>query len=273
MHGPHVFPDYGGSGQVSLVHCSKWPGGETPHPGSLKPVGRCFAVVLEFGVESEEHKPDKSPTVELRVATLTFAAGSLYAFVNERDGVQELPNRVPIRGEALDESAVSVLRLSLGYPEQYIEQLYSLSHPGDNDWSIIVSYLALVCSAGNLVAPENGKWKNTDSLHDLSESDRRVMEYAMFRLRAKLGYTTIAFHLMPERFTLSELQSVFEVILGRTLDKRNFRRRMATLGILSATRSTRRDGSHRPARLYTFLPDRDPTDYLTPPWASSQPGE
>jgi 8-oxo-dGTP diphosphatase len=110
-------------------------------------------------------------------------------------------------------------------------------------------------------------------IEGLSDSDRKVVDYALFRLRAKLGYTTIAFHLMPQLFTLSELQAVFETILGRSLDKRNFRRRMATLGILAGSRQTRRDGSHRPARLYQFLPDRDPTDYLTPPWASTRPGE
>jgi hypothetical protein len=61
-------------------------------------------------------------------------------------------------------------------------------------------------------------------------------------------------------------------VLDRKLDKRNFRRRMSALGILTVTGSTRRDGSHRPARLYRFRPDRDSSDYLTPPWATAQEG-
>jgi 8-oxo-dGTP diphosphatase len=214
-----------------------------------------------------------TPGVELRVASLTLAGGCLFAFANETDSGFALPKGPPIAGEGLDETATGLIRSSLGFAEQYIEQLYTLSHPIDNRWSIIVSYLALVCTPGDMPYPHSGRWIGSGSFGALADSDRRVMDYALFRLRAKLGYTTIAFHLMPPTFTLSELQTAFEVILGRDLDKRNFRRRMATLGILAPTRETRRDGSHRPARLYRFLPDRDPTDYLTPPWASSKPGE
>jgi len=213
------------------------------------------------------------PLVELRVVGLTFAHGELFTFVSSTSENGDLPNAEPIQGESLDETAVRLIRANLGFSEQYMEQLYSLSHSDEDQWSIIVSYLALVCTSGELSDPENGRWIRTPAIESLTEGDRKVVEYALFRLRAKLGYTTIAFHLMPPLFTLSELQSVFETILGRSLDKRNFRRRMATLGILAGARQTRRDGSHRPARLYRFLPDRDPTDYLTPPWASSQPGE
>jgi 8-oxo-dGTP diphosphatase len=227
-------------------------------------------------MEATDQSPKTSmpgPRVELRVVALTFAHGALYTFVS-RDGQNaHLPHSVPIQGESLDETAARLLRANLGFSEQYMEQLYSLSHAGSGEWSIIVSYLALICTEGDLASLELGEWIRPTAIETLSESDRLVIDYALFRLRAKLGYTTIAFHLMPPLFTLSELQNVFETILGRTLDKRNFRRRMATLGILAGSRQTRRDGSHRPARLYRFLPDRDPTDYLTPPWASVQPGE
>jgi 8-oxo-dGTP diphosphatase len=101
----------------------------------------------------------------------------------------------------------------------------------------------------------------------LSEADRMVVDYAVVRLRAKLGYTTIAFHLLPETFTLTELQSAYETILDRPLDKRNFRRRMIASGMLEATDAKRRDGSHRPAALYRFRAEHDHAAYLTPPWA------
>lgn len=213
------------------------------------------------------------PMVELRVVALTFAHGVLFTFVANDGQNVHLPNTYPVEGESLNETAMRLLRANLGFSEQYMEQLYSLSHSGSGNWSILVSYLALVCTEGDLARLDQGEWVSASAVDRLSESDRMVVEYALFRLRAKLGYTTIAFHLMPPLFTLSELQNVFETILGRTLDKRNFRRRMATLGILAGSRQTRRDGSHRPARLYRFLPDHDPTDYLTPPWASVQPGE
>jgi 8-oxo-dGTP diphosphatase len=215
----------------------------------------------------------QGPVVELRVVTLTFAHGALYTFVANSGQNGHLPNTVPVQGESLDETAMRLLRANLGFSEQYMEQLYSLSHSDSGSWSIIVSYLALVCTEGELASLDEGEWVLASNVEFLSEGDRMVVEYGLFRLRAKLGYTTIAFHLMPPLFTLSELQTVFETILGRTLDKRNFRRRMATLGILAGSRQTRRDGSHRPARLYRFLPDHDPTDYLTPPWATVPPGE
>ena len=94
-----------------------------------------------------------------------------------------------------------------------------------------------------------------------------VVDYALMRLRAKLGYTNVAFHLLPEQFTLSELQETYETILARRLDKRNFRRRMIASGILLETEAKRREGSHRPATLYRFRPTDDRESYLTPPWA------
>lgn len=230
-------------------------------------------------VESARRNAGKSPigaggpAVELRVAAVTFTRGEIYVLMTSDQHQLTLPKTKPDVNQSLDETAVRLVRTTLGFTEQYMEQLYSLSHSEGDDWSIIVSYIALVRTPEELIAPFEGRWVKLSAMAPLSPSDQRVLDYALFRLRAKLGYTTIAFHLMPELFTLSELQTVFETILGRTLDKRNFRRRMATLGILASTRETRRDGSHRPARLYRFLPDRDPTDYLTPPWASTQPDE
>ena len=65
--------------------------------------------------------------------------------------------------------------------------------------------------------------------------DRMIVDYALLRLRAKLGYTTIAFHLLPPSFSLSELQNVYEAVLDHQLDKRNFRRRIHAAGVLEGT--------------------------------------
>jgi 8-oxo-dGTP diphosphatase len=111
------------------------------------------------------------------------------------------------------------------------------------------------------------------AMPEISQTDARIVDYALVRLRAKLGYTTIAFHLLPESFSLSELQQVYEIVLGRELDKRNFRRRIQSAEILDATRETRREGSHRPARLYRFRAAHDADTYLTPVWATAPDGE
>ncbi|HKR21039.1 MAG TPA: hypothetical protein VJS17_00540, partial [Pyrinomonadaceae bacterium] len=82
-----------------------------------------------------------------------------------------------------------------------------------------------------------------------------ILNYALERLRNKLEYTTVGFQLLPEKFTLSELQSVYEAILGKKLDKRNFRRKMSVLKILKPLTEYRR-GGQRPAQLYRFVAAR-----------------
>ena len=79
-----------------------------------------------------------------------------------------------------------------------------------------------------------------------------MLDYALERLRNKLAYTNVAYSLLPARFTLSHLQRVYESIVGRGLDKRNFRKRMLSLGIIEATEQRQAEGAGRPARLYRF---------------------
>lgn len=213
-----------------------------------------------------------APEVDVRVAAFTIADDELYVLLDRSNGIQQLPRSAPSRLESIDLQARESLRSHLGVAGQYMEQLYTLTVVEAGVWRIVVSYVALISSPDGLSSPVAGRWERTADLDQLSAGDALVFEYALFRVRSKLDYTTIGFHLLPEEFTLSELQSAYETVLGRKLDKRNFRRRMSALGILTVTGSTRRDGSHRPARLYRYRPDRDSTDYLTPPWATAQEG-
>ena len=91
-----------------------------------------------------------------------------------------------------------------------------------------------------------------DGLPPLAFSNGRVIAQAVERMRAKLGYTNIAYGLLPERFTLRELQTAYEAILGAPLDRRNFRKRMLSNRLIEPTDEQRREGAHRPARLYRF---------------------
>ena len=106
----------------------------------------------------------------------------------------------------------------------------------------------------------------------LALDHRRIIDYALTRLRNKLSYTTVGFQLLPARFTLSDLQRVYEVILGRELDKRNFRRKVELLGIVKPTREQRLAGSGRPAQLYRFVATEAPEAIGAPePAAAAQP--
>ena len=75
---------------------------------------------------------------------------------------------------------------------------------------------------------------------------------ALERLRGKLGYQPIGFELLPQKFTLSQLQHLYEVVLERELDKRNFRKKVLATGLLVETKEVQQDVAHRAARLYRF---------------------
>ena len=85
---------------------------------------------------------------------------------------------------------------------------------------------------------------------DLAFDHKEILKMAHERLRAKLDYSTIAFQFMPKKFTLSELQHVYDIIQKKPIDKRNFRKRILSLNIIKETGKDKREGPHRPARLY-----------------------
>jgi 8-oxo-dGTP diphosphatase len=82
-----------------------------------------------------------------------------------------------------------------------------------------------------------------------------ILDYALTRLRYKLEYTSVGFQLLPDEFTLSELQHAYEIILGEGLDKRNFRRKILSSGILETTGRKKKEGEGRPAMLYRYRED------------------
>jgi 8-oxo-dGTP diphosphatase len=176
----------------------------------------------------------------------------------------------PVPGETLDEAARRLVQQWIGCDAQYIEQLYTLSTDRTARREVAVSYLALfrqdACHTG---ADDRLYWSRVADIEISDDVHRRVFNYALVRLKAKLGYTNIAFHLLPLTFTLSELQQTYEHVLGHQVDKRNFRRRMAATGTLVKTAGMRRDVSHRPAALYTFASQDDHAAYLTPSWAAA----
>jgi 8-oxo-dGTP diphosphatase len=120
---------------------------------------------------------------------------------------------------------------------------------------ITVAYYALIASDKlSLVAGADAaeaQWFPVNNLPPLAFDHRSILDYAIERLRNKLEYTTVGFQLLPEKFTLGELQAVYEAILGRALDKRNFRRKIALLGILKPLREWQHTG-RKPAQLFRF---------------------
>ena len=213
-----------------------------------------------------------NPAVDLRVVPLTVLDGRLQVGLV---GVphRQLPSGVPSAERTLDGEARRVVRETVGLSERYLEQLFTLSVTGERGWTVIVSYLALIDPGDRDEVAPASTWFDVGEPCLLASDDQKVLDYATVRLRAKIGYSTIAFHLLPPTFTLRELQTAYEAILGHPLDKRNFRRRVIAAGLIEATGLKRRDGSHRPALLYRFRADHDPATYLTPTWGNEGGGD
>jgi len=212
-------------------------------------------------------QPASGPAVDVRIVLFTVAHGALHIALPEAKGLRRLPHGEPTSGEALDTAARRILRHSTGIHEQYLEQLSTLSVDDTAGWTLTVAYLGVVWWSAESEPEVASTWHDLRRRLDVGETDRMLIHYAIVRLRAKLSYTTIAFHLLPPTFTLSELQQTYEAVLERRLDKRNFRRRFVAANVLAATGTQRRDGSHRPALLYRFRAPHDRDSYLTPPWS------
>lgn len=176
-----------------------------------------------------------------------------------------LPAAIPAANETLDDTAERIVRDTFTVSAAYMEQLYTFDNMEPEERETNVTYIALFPPGKT----SDVQWAAPESLTGLPGSTIQVLDYAFVRLRAKLEYTSIAFHLMPTVFTLAGLQLAYESILGLPLDKRNFRRRMTTSGMLEATGEKRREGPHRPAALYRFSGQTDRSSYLTPPSSAS----
>ena len=153
------------------------------------------------------------------------------------------------------------LREETGVSDVYLEQLYSFGDPGRDPRERIITgaYYALISAGRSQLAAgtdttEAGWWR-VGKLPALAFDYCKILDYALERLRNKLEYTTVGFQLLPEKFSLTELQGVYEAILDKKLDKRNFRRKIELLKILKPTSEYRR-GGQRPARLYRFAAAR-----------------
>ena len=203
------------------------------------------------------------PVVAVDVAILTVVEGRLRILLikvkkKPYSGLWALPGGIIRPTESLDQAAYRELAEQTGVRNVYLEQLYTFGEVRRDKTRRAVStvYFALLNpeGPGPKTSPKYAgvDWFPVNALPGLAYDHARVIQYAVQRLRWKLEYTNVAWSLLPETFTLSELQSVYQAILGKTLDKRNFRKRILSLDLVVSTGRTRLGGAHRPAALYRF---------------------
>ena len=167
-----------------------------------------------------------------------------------------LPGGFVLDDESVNAAAERELREEAGVSGVYLEQLYTFGEPERDPRGriVTVAYYALVPPAQWLAAgtdASDAAWFPADALPPLAFDHRAIVGYAQQRLRNKLDYTAVGFELLPKKFTLTDLQMVHEAILGKPLDKRNFRRKIAQRSLVEPLEEWHRTG-RRPARLYRF---------------------
>lgn len=212
------------------------------------------------------YRETKTHEITVDVVIFTIKNGKLQVLLVQRSK-EPFINKWAIPGgfvrlsENLDEAAQRLLYEKSNLKDVYLEQIYTFGDPlrYPNSRVITVAYFALIRSE-NLVlkfdkSADNIKevsWHSVYDLPSLAFDHKTIVEYAAKRLRDNLEHSATAFQLLPKKFTLTELQKAYEIILNTTLDKRNFRKKMISMNILNELDEYSKTQSKRPARLYAF---------------------
>ncbi|MEQ8275967.1 MAG: NUDIX domain-containing protein [Deltaproteobacteria bacterium] len=201
--------------------------------------------------------------VAVDVVIFTVIDGTLRVLLTKRPASHatypdswSLPGGFVAARESAEAAAERELAAKAGVEGVYLEQLYTFSDPDRDPRNRVVSiaYYALV--SPDRLTSERGShepdWFDVGDTPKLAFDHDTILRVAVERIRGKLDYTPICFQLLPARFTLTELQKVYEAVLDEPLDKRNFRSRVLKSGLVAETDAFR-TGNHRPAKLYEFV--------------------
>lgn len=206
------------------------------------------------------------PSVTVDLVIFTIADDALKVLLIRRGGEPykdcwALPGGFVEIDESLEDAAARELREEAGVTSVYLEQLYTFGDPDRDPRGrvISVSYFALVDADRQRIRAAtdaiDARWFSVfdpENSRKLAFDHKKILDYAVWRLRNKIEWTTVGYELLPRKFTLSELQRVYEIILQKPVDKRNFRKKVLAQGKIRELSETRKDGAHRPARLYSF---------------------
>lgn len=169
-----------------------------------------------------------------------------------------LPGGYNAEGETTIEALERIVQKKTGVnitkDLKYIEQLYTFDTVARDPrgHAVSVTYMGCGQNVETHITSENTEFIPVDSLPELAYDHLEIVKYAHQRLISKLTYTNAVYAFLNPTFSLTELQSAYEAIMGRELDRRNFRKKILDLGFIEKTDKMRRDGAYRPASLYKF---------------------
>ena len=215
-------------------------------------------------IRPEKLAPDQVKRLDVTVDVVIFnlAQADLKVLLVRRayppfKGKWAIPGGFVHPDESLAAAARRELAEETDVRDVYLEQLYTFGDPPRDPRGrvITIAYFALVAGdvptrAGDDAA--EAAWHSVYALPELAFDHADILKYAFQRLRYKLEYTSLGFELLPNEFTLTDLQTAYEIVLGEKLDKRNFRRRLLEAGILTETNKYQAEGQGRPAQLYRY---------------------
>ena len=172
--------------------------------------------------------------------------------------LRSLPWGFVADNETLEKTAYKKLEEKTSVKDIYLEQLYTFSDVKRDPRGRIIStaYMSLV-SRENLTLKNSTKWRESKffpvtALPKLWFDHKEIIEYAIKRLKRKLEYTNIAQYILPEKFTFTQLQNVYQIVLNQKFDVRNFRKKINSLWIIEETWEKEIWNQYRPARLFKF---------------------
>ncbi|MEM6551111.1 MAG: NUDIX domain-containing protein [Planctomycetota bacterium] len=212
------------------------------------------------------------PALTVDIVVFALDEDDLKVMLIERDlkpyaGRWALPGGFVRVDETLDNAARRELKEETGLKDIYLEQLYTFGETrrDPRERVVTVAYYALVNLEGHDVRAStdarNAAWFAASDPPKLAFDHEAILETALDRLRGKLRYQPIGFELLPAKFPLRSLQHLYEVVLDRELDKRNFRKKILSMDVLVELNEIEKDVAHRAAKLYRF--DKKKYDRLT----------
>lgn len=209
----------------------------------------------------------QSPYVTADTVIFTILDGQLKVLLIKRKyppfkNEWALPGVFLLKNETSQKAALRALQTKAGVKVNYLEQLYTFDsrHRDPRGHILSVSYFALL--GGHHIKIKKNKNLQSptifpiNNLPELAFDHKNIIKYALARLRAKLEYTNAVYSLLQRYFSLSDLQKTYEIIFGRKLDKRNFRKKFLSLGLIRPTKKIISGTRARPAKLYEFISRR-----------------
>ncbi|MDE5492102.1 NUDIX hydrolase [Elizabethkingia meningoseptica] len=173
-------------------------------------------------------------------------------------GSWALPGGLVLDDEDLDDAVKRELYEEAGIKPDFLEQLYSFGDVGRDPRNRVVSvaYLGLVNpSYFELFADsdaEDAQWFSIHKLPQLAFDHQKIIDTALKRLRTKIQYQPVGFNLLNEEFPFSDLENLYKAIIGQEIDRRNFRKKIMSYGLLNETNNFKKEGSGRPGKMFTF---------------------